>query len=41
MLIQLTKAVGGKALITPDVAAWLPNALFAIVGLVLLLRVRT
>ena len=41
MLIQLTKAIGGKALIPPDVAAWIPNALFAIVGLVLLARVRT
>ena len=41
MMIQLTKAIGGKALIAPDVAAWLPNSLFALVGLVLLLRVRT
>jgi lipopolysaccharide export system permease protein len=41
MLIQLTKPLGGKNLIWPDVAAWLPNALFAIVGLVLLTRVRT
>ncbi|MEO6527248.1 MAG: LptF/LptG family permease [Gemmatimonadaceae bacterium] len=41
MMIQLTKAIGGKALIAPDVAAWLPNALFAVVGLVLLMRVRT
>jgi lipopolysaccharide export system permease protein len=41
LMIQLTKAVGGKAIIDPDLAAWLPNALFAAVGLVLLLRVRT
>jgi lipopolysaccharide export system permease protein len=41
MMIQLTKAIGGKALISPDVAAWLPNMLFAVVGLVLLMRVRT
>ena len=40
-MIQLTKAIGGKAIITPDVAAWLPNAMFAAVGLVLLVRVRT
>jgi lipopolysaccharide export system permease protein len=40
-MIQLTKAVGGKALISPDLAAWLPNALFAVMGLVLLARVRT
>lgn len=41
MMIQLTKAIGGKALIAPDVAAWLPNMLFAVVALVLLMRVRT
>jgi lipopolysaccharide export system permease protein len=41
MLIQLTKAIGGKNLIAPDIAAWLPNALFALVGLILLIRVRT
>jgi lipopolysaccharide export system permease protein len=41
LMIQLTMAVGGKAIIDPDLAAWLPNALFAAVGLVLLLRVRT
>jgi lipopolysaccharide export system permease protein len=41
MLIQLTKAIGGKNLIPPDVAAWLPNVLFALMGGVLLTRVRT
>ena len=41
MMIQLTKAIGGKNLITPDIAAWLPNALFALMGMVLLVRVRT
>jgi lipopolysaccharide export system permease protein len=41
LMIQLTKAVGGKALISPDVAAWLPNTMFAVMGLVLLVRVRT
>jgi lipopolysaccharide export system permease protein len=41
MLIQLTKPLGGKNIIWPDVAAWLPNALFAMLALVLLLRVRT
>jgi lipopolysaccharide export system permease protein len=41
MLIQLTKPLGGKNIIWPDVAAWLPNALFAVMGLVLLARVRT
>ena len=41
MLIQLTKAVGGKGLIPPEVAAWMPNALFAMLGTVMLARVRT
>ena len=41
LMIQLTKAIGGKALINPDLAAWLPNSLFAVMGLVLLARVRT
>ena len=40
MLIQLTKAIGGKALLPPDLAAWLPNILFGVVGAVLLARVR-
>jgi lipopolysaccharide export system permease protein len=41
MLIQLTKAVGGKGLIPPEVAAWVPNAVFAMIGTVMLARVRT
>jgi len=41
MLIQLTKAIGGKALLPPDVAAWVPSAIFGVLGLVLLVRVRT
>ncbi|MEO8560850.1 MAG: LptF/LptG family permease [bacterium] len=41
MMIQLTKAIGKEALISPDVAAWLPNMLFGVVALVLMLRVRT
>lgn len=41
MLIQLTKAIGGKGLMPPDLAAWVPSALFAAVGVVLLARVRT
>ena len=40
MLIQLTKAVGGKALLPPGLAAWVPNILFATVGIILLARVR-
>jgi lipopolysaccharide export system permease protein len=41
MMIQLTKAVGAKGLIPPYVAAWVPNAVFAIAGTYLLARVRT
>lgn len=41
ILIQLTKAVGGKGLIQPELAAWLPSMLFGVAGLVLLARTRT
>jgi lipopolysaccharide export system permease protein len=41
MMIQLTKAIGGKGLIDPDFAAWVPNMIFAGVGIFLLARVRT
>ena len=41
MLIQLTKAVGKGGFVSPDAAAWMPNLLFAVIGLVLLARVRT
>jgi lipopolysaccharide export system permease protein len=41
MLVQLTKAVGKGGFVSPDVAAWLPNAAFALMGLVLMYRVRT
>ena len=41
ILIQLTKAVGGKGMLEPEVAAWIPNALFGLTGILLLSRVRT
>ena len=41
VLIQLTKAIGSKGIVSPDVAAWLPNILCGIIALVLLARVRT
>ena len=41
MMIQLTKAVGGKGLLPPELAAWLPNVIFAVAGIVLLSRTRT
>ena len=39
--IQLTKAIGGEAVLDPVLAAWLPNTLFGIGGVALLARVRT
>lgn len=41
MLVQMTKAIGGKGLIPPDIAAWVPSAIFAALGMLLLTRVRT
>ena len=41
MLVQMTKAIGGKGLLPPDLAAWVPSMLFATVGVILLARVRT
>ncbi len=41
VLIQLTKAIGGKGLMQPELAAWMPNILVGILALVLLARVRT
>lgn len=41
VLIQLTKAVGGKELMQPELAAWMPNLLVGLVAVILLARVRT
>ena len=42
VLLQLTQAIGASGLIRPpEIAAWLPGAFFALVGMVLLIRVRT
>jgi lipopolysaccharide export system permease protein len=41
LAIQLTKAFGGKGLISPDLAAWIPSIAFACIGLVLMARVKT
>ena len=41
VLIQLTKAIGGSGIVRLELAAWLPSALFGVVGLILLARVRT
>jgi lipopolysaccharide export system permease protein len=37
----LTKAIGGKGLMPPDIAAWVPNVACGLFALVLLARVRT
>ena len=41
ILIQLTKAIGGKGLIHPELAAWIPSAIFGVAGAALLTRTRT
>jgi lipopolysaccharide export system permease protein len=41
LITQIMKAVGAGGIIDPTVAAWLPNAVFLLAGLVLLARVRT
>lgn len=41
MAVQVTKAIGGTGIVSPDLAAWIPNAAFALVGLTLLARVRS
>jgi len=41
MLVQLTKAIGSKGLMPPDLAAWVPSVVFAAFGIVMLTRVRT
>ena len=41
MLIQLTKAVGGKGLLPPALAAWLPSIIFGLIGATLFSKVRT
>lgn len=41
MLVQLTQAIGDKGLVVPELAAWIPSAVFGILGTVLLVRVRT
>jgi lipopolysaccharide export system permease protein len=41
IMIQLTKAVGGKGVMSPELAAWVPNMIFGVLGLLMLMRVRT
>ena len=41
MLINLTRAIGASGLMDPTLAAWVPNILFGLIALVLLVKVRT
>jgi len=41
LITQILKAVGSGGLIDPGLAAWLPNMVFLMAGLVLMARVRT
>jgi lipopolysaccharide export system permease protein len=41
ILVNLMRGFGGKGIISPDLAAWVPSLLFGVVGAVLLFRVRT
>ena len=41
VLVNLMRGFGGKGLISPDLAAWVPSLIFGVVGAVLLWRVRT
>ena len=41
MMIQLTKAIGQKGILPPELAAWMPNIIFGSIAIVLLSRVRT
>ena len=41
LITQIMKAVGAGGLIDPALAAWLPNMVFLLAGLILLARVRT
>jgi lipopolysaccharide export LptBFGC system permease protein LptF len=41
MLVQMTLAVGEKGIVLPELAAWIPCAVFGTLGTVLLVKVRT
>ena len=41
VLVNLMRGFGGKGIISPDLAAWVPSLIFGVVGAVLLIRVRT
>jgi len=41
MLVQMTKAIGGKGMLPAELAAWVPSIFFGVLGLILFARVRT
>ena len=41
VLIQLTKAIGGKGILPPETAAWIPNLLVGTFAIIMMARVRT
>jgi lipopolysaccharide export system permease protein len=41
IMIQMTKAIGSKGVIPPELAAWIPSLLFGTAGAILFTRVRT
>jgi len=41
LFTQITKAIGAGGVVNPTVAAWTPNALFLLAGIVLFFRART
>lgn len=41
VLLQLTQAIGAGGLVQPELAAWMPGALFTLIGTYLLIKVRT
>ena len=41
MSVQLSEAIGAGGLLPPTVAAWMPNMLFGVAGLIMLQRAST
>jgi len=41
MLLNVWGALGAAGIVSPTMAAWIPNAIFLVLGLVFLIRVRT
>jgi lipopolysaccharide export system permease protein len=41
IMIQLTRAIGGQGGLSPELAAWVPNMVFGVLGLIMFVRVRT